>query len=253
MQLVQPYTLLSGSTADYIAVGAAALFLLLAGAYWGGGHHARYGTTVYRPLLAWQRAGMYFSAGLILSWSLGVLHSLLATPLVTAEELTSMPWLAYTLFYAVVLWVGYMMIWPRGTFSDGRLSHPIVTSLYGICWGLCHGQVFLCIWALAEMTGLNSYWVAAITYLALSAYNFAFHQFFWDVQVSPPHNYAAWNMKKVQFCHVPNLLLGLVWLALWGNFGLWLLFQTFCLLASSHHMRFPAWYDDYQGIAGETR
>ena len=60
-------------------------------------------------------------------------------------------------------------------------------------------------------------------------------------------------MKKVLYCHVPNLLIGLIWLALWGNFGLWVLLQTFCLLASAHAMRFPAWYDSYRGVAGATR
>ena len=140
-----------------------------------------------------------------------------------------------------------------GTFSDGRSRHLVLTTLYGTLWGLCHGQVFLSIWALAEMTGLNSYWVAGITYLVLSGYNFAFHQFFWDVHVSPPHNYEAWNLRKVQFCHAPNLLLGLTALAIWGNFGLWLLLQTFCLVVSAHAMRFPAWYDDYTAEAGATR
>jgi hypothetical protein len=251
MPLVQPYTLLEGSLADWFAAAALIIFLLLTAAYWRSRRHQD--PWVYRPLLAWQRAGMYFSAGLLLSWSLGVLQGLLTAPLVTIDQLGSMVWVAYTLFYAVVLWVGYMIIWPKGTYTDGRKAHPAITSLYGLAWGLCHGQVFLCIWALAELSGLNSYWVAAITYLLLSGYNFAFHQYFWDVQVSPPHNYEAWNMKKVQYCHAPNLLLGLVWLAIWGNYGLWLLLQTFCLLVSAHNMRFPAWFDDYTGVAGETR
>ncbi len=251
MQLVQAYKLGDGGPADWIAAGAALTLVLLTIAYL----RSRRGvpTDQYVPLLAWQVAGMYFSAGLLLSWSLGVLQGLLKAPLVTAEQLSSVPWLSYTLFYAVVLWVAYAIIWPKGTFTDRRRAHPLLTTLYGIAWGLCHGQVFLCIWALAELTGLNSYWVAAITYAVLSGYNFAFHQFFWDIRVSPPHNVEAWNMKKVQYCHAPNLLLGLTWLAIWGNFGLWLLFQTAALVISSHAMRFPAWYDDYRGVAGETR
>ena len=251
MQLIQPYSLAVGSLANGIAATALLGFIVLTASYL----YSRRGKDpgVYLPLLAWQRAGLYFCAGLILSWNLGVLQSLLAAPLVTEEQLASLPWITYTLFYLVVLWVGYMIYWPKGTFTDGRRAHPLITSAYGIAWGLCHGQVFLSAWALAEMTGLNAYWVAAITYLMLSGYNFAFHQFFWDIKVSPPHNYAAWNMKKVQYCHAPNLLLGLAWLAIWGNFGLWLLLQTACLLASSHAMRFPAWYDNYTGEAGETR
>jgi hypothetical protein len=251
MTLVQPYELLSGSTADWIAAAAAVSLLLSLGLLILRRGNRRADT--YYPDLAWLRACAYFSAALLLSWSLGVMQALLAAPLIRAEQLQDPWWIAITLLYVVVLWVGYAIVWPRGTFTDERRAHPLLTSLYGITWGLCHGQVFLCIWAVAELSGLNSYWVAAITYLLLSAYNFAFHQFFWDILVSPPHNYEAWNMKKVQYSHAPNLLLGLTWLALWGNFSLWLILQTLCLLACSHVMRFPAWYDDYRGSAGETR
>ncbi len=251
MQLIQPYTLFVGNAADWIAALALLSLIILGMSYLRAarGHDSQ----VYHPRLSWLRAGIYFSAGLILSWSLGVTQSLLSLPLVTEQQLTSWPWLAYTLCYAVVLWIGYMVIWPKGTFQDGRAAHPVTTTLFGLAWGLCHAQVFLCLWAIAELSGLNSYWVAAITYLLLSGYNFAFHQFFWDVQVSPPHNIEAWNMKKVQYCHSPNLLLGFVWLAIWGNFGLWVLFQTFALTVSAHNMRFPAPGDSYQGRAGEMR
>lgn len=237
--------------ADWIA-GAAAVALpglLAACRRRAAGRDARR----YDPRLAWLCAGAYFCAVLPLSWALGVLPSLLDAPLVTAAQWRDPHWIAYTLFYAAVLWVAYMRVWPLGSFTDGRRRHPLLATGYGLAWGLCHGQAFLCFWALAERSGLGVFWVAGLTFLLLSGYNFAFHQFFWDVRVSPPHNYAAWNLRKVLYCHTPNLALGLVWLALWGNFGLWLLLQTACLLASAHHMRFPAWYDDYTAVAGETR
>ena len=236
--------------ADWIA-GAAAVALpglLAACRRRAAGRDARR----YDPRLAWLCAGAYFCAVLPLSWALGVLPGLLDAPLVTAAQWRDPHWIAYTLFYAAVLWVAYMRVWPLGSFTDGRRRHPLLATGYGLAWGLCHGQAFLCFWALAERSGLGVFWVAGLTFLLLSGYNFAFHQFFWDVRVSPPHNYAAWNLRKVLCCHAPNLALGLVWLALWGNFGLWLLLQTACLLASAHHMRFPAWYDDYTAVAGET-
>ena len=248
--LAQP-SAFAGGAADWIAAAAAVslLGLLIAYRRRSAGHEARR----YDPGLAWLCAGAYFCAALLLSRALGVLPSLLAAPLITQAQWRDPYWIAGTLFYAAVLWVAYMHVWPRGTFTDGRRRHPWLTTGYGLAWGLCHGQVFLCFWALAEWRGLGGFWVPALTFALLSGYNFAFHQFFWDVRVSPPHNYAAWNLRKVLCCHTPNLLLGLVWLALWGNFGLWLLLQTGCLLASAHHMRFPAWYDDYSAAAGETR
>lgn len=251
MTLVHTHTLFTGGPADWIAAAAAILLTTSALLYLQLRRDRE--PSRYYPDLAWLRASMYFSSGLLLSWSLGVLQSLLSAPLITEQQLGSMAWISYSLFYLVVLWVGYAILWPRGTFTDGRRSHPFITSFYGLAWGLCHAQVFLCFWAVVEWSGLNSYWVAAISYLLLSAYNFAFHQFFWDLKVSPPHNYAQWNMKKVQYCHVPNLVLGLTWLAIWGNFGLWVLLQTCALMISAHAMRFPAWFDHYRGVAGETR
>ena len=251
MPLVQPYTLLAGNAADWIAGAGAMLLAVLALVY----RVRRRGVAPgrYIPSLAWLRAGLYCCAAVIVSWSLGVLQSLLQAPVVTAEHWRDPLWVGCTLGYILVLGIAYLVVWPRGTFTDGRRRHPVLTTAYGLAWGLCHGQVFLCFWALAEWTGLHSFCVATIAWLLLSAYNFAYHQFFWDVHVSPPHNLAAWNQRKILFCHTPNLVLGLLWLAAWGNFGLWLLLQTGCLLASAHRMRFPAWYDDYTAVAGETK
>ncbi|MEP5763677.1 MAG: hypothetical protein ABJ308_03755 [Halieaceae bacterium] len=251
MRLVHDYTLFDGGGADWVAALAMACLLSASLAYlW---RRRQRDAATYYPDLAWLRAIIYFSFGLLASWSLGVLQSLLSVPLISESQLQSPAWIGFTSIYLVVLWIGYVMLWPRGTFTDGRLPHPLSNLLYGLAWGLCHGQVFLCCWAVLEKTGLNSYWVAALTYLALSGYNFCYHQFFWDKKVSPPHNYEAWNLKKVQFCHAPNLLLGLAWLSLWGNFGLWLLLQTAALTLCVYAMRFPAWYDDYRGVAGATR
>ena len=251
MSLVRPYFLFTNSPADWIAGGSAILLLGLALAYAAERPGRKRGR--YDPQLAWLRAGVYFCVALLLSWCLGVMQSLLEEPLVRAEQWQDPFWIAYTLAYLSVLWIAYKILWPRGTFTDGRRRHPILATGYGLVWGLCHGQVFLCFWALAEWSGLANFWAAALTFLLLSGYNFVYHQFFWDVQVSPPHNYEAWNMKKVLYCHTPNLVLGLIWLAIWGNFGLWLLFQAGCLAVSAHAMRFPAWYDDYSAVAGETR
>lgn len=68
MHLIQPYSLLVGASADWIAALA--------------------------------------TVALLLSWSLGVMQSLLSTPLVNDAQLSDPWWSAYTLFYGVALWVG---------------------------------------------------------------------------------------------------------------------------------------------------
>lgn len=96
MPLIQPYSLFTGSLADWIATVALGGLVALTICYLltARGHDLKR----YSLKLAWLRAGSYFCAGLLLSWSLGVLHSLLSTPLITNEQLTNGLWIAYTLF-----------------------------------------------------------------------------------------------------------------------------------------------------------
>ena len=208
---------------------------------------------VYHPRLAWLRAGLYFCACLLVSLWSGVLAGLLDAPIATAEQQASPAWWAFVLVYAVVIVVGYVVIWPHGTFTDGRRHHGALSLAYGSFWGLCQGLWFLTLWAWAEKTGLAAGWVAVISYLLIGGYNGVWHRFFWDLHVSPPHNYTEWNARKVLLCHTPNLLLGLCLLAFYGNGALFVLMQMIALAASAWFMRFPAPWDDYTAVPGQER
>ena len=92
-----------------------------------------------------------------------------------------------------------------------------------------------------------------ISYLCIGTYNGLLHHFFWDIYVSPPHNYSEWNARKVLFCHTPNLLVSLSYLAVFGNLWVFLGLQTLALLLSAWAMRFPGYYDEYHPKPGEER
>ncbi len=207
----------------------------------------------YSPRLAWLRAGLYFCACLLIANVSGVLFKVLNSPLATAAQLVNPFWWLLTAACTVVIVVGYAVIWPIGTFHDGRQRHAALSLLYGSVWGICQGLLFLSFWAWVEYSGLAVYWVAIISYGLIGAYNGCWHNFFWDIYVSPPHNYSEWNGRKVLFCHTPNLLICLSYLALYGNAGIYVLLQGVALAASAYAMRFPAFWDDYSAEAGRER
>lgn len=207
----------------------------------------------YSPKLAWLRAGVYFCICLLVAHYAGVLSAVTGAPLATPEQLANPRWWALTAACVAVIVVGYAVIWPRGTFTDGRPRHAVLSLAYGALWGVCQALWFLTLWALAARSGLAVGWVALISYLLIGTYNGLWHRFFWDIYVSPPHNYTEWNARKVLFCHTPNLIVCLAYLAIYGNAGIFVLLQGAALAFSAYAMRFPAPWDEYTAPAGRER
>lgn len=211
------------------------------------------GVRFYSPRMAWLLAPAYFAFCLIAAAASGVLGRALREPLAEPEHWQSPLWIALTAACWAVILVAYGLIWPRGTFTDGRKSHPLLATLYGLAWGLCQGLWFLTLWSLVARSGLPVLWVALISYLLIGGYNSVYHRYFWDIHVSPPHNYREWNAKKVLFCHTPNLLVCLTHYALFQSDAMFALLQGAALALSARAMRFPAPWDDYHAVAGQER
>jgi hypothetical protein len=76
----------------------------------------------------------------------------------------------------------------------------------------------------------------------ISAFLGLWHQFYWDIYVAPEHNILEWNIKKVLLAHIPNIVITLTYLSLYGNSGVFVLCQTFALVASTYFMRFPPFW-----------
>ena len=208
---------------------------------------------MYSPKRAWLIALTYFAACLLAAHFSGALDWALSAPLATAQQMQNPMWWMLTAACWLVILIGYGVIWPRGTFTDGRQRHALLSLIYGAVWGACQALWFLTIWRLVALSGLDVIWVAVLSYLLIGGYNGVWHRFFWDIHVSPPHNYSEWNARKVLLCHTPNLLLTLTLLALYDSAGMFVLLQATALALSAYALRFPAPWDDYRAEAGREK
>lgn len=197
----------------------------------------------YRADLAWLRAGIFFCSCFIIAWFLGVFQTLVNTSLISSENLNNPVWHIYTIACILVEIIAYFVIWSKGTLTHGR---PLVLAAiipFGLLWGISQGIVFLSFWALLELFVTSKLILVILTFIACSTFQGLWHSQYWDIYVSPEHNIPEWNIKKVLFAHIPNLLITLPYLAIYGNAGLFVLFQTIALLGSAYFMHFPPFWN----------
>lgn len=200
--------------------------------------------TGYSPRLAWIRGGIYFTSGFILSILTGVLPALISKPIATSEQVSNLYWWLFTFLCCSVIYFAYFYLWPRGTLTHGRELHLPQVLFFGLFWGLGEGQVFLSAWAVTEKFISNVWLTALITFLIVGTFKGLWQSQYWDIHVAPEHNIPEWNLKKVLFGHIPNLICTLSYLAVFGNALIFLLLQTSGLMYMAYRMRFPAWNDD---------
>jgi len=198
----------------------------------------------YSPRLAWMRGGIYFTASSIISILVGVLPTLINKPVVAAENLSDPFWWLFTLICAGVIYWAYFVLWPKGTLTHGRELHLPGVLFFGLLWGLSEGQIFLSVWSMSEKF-IDQTWLVALTaFLVIGTFKGLWQSQYWDIYVSPDHNIPEWNLKKVLFGHVPNLMFTLSYLAVFGNAFIFLMLQTAGLMYSAYYMHFPKFEKD---------
>ena len=197
----------------------------------------------YSPRLAWIRGGLYFTSGFILSILTGVLPALVSKPIGTREQVSNLYWWLFTLLCVGVIYFAYFYLWVKGTLTHGRELHLPQVLFFGLFWGLGEGQVFLSAWAVTEKFIGNVWVTALVTFLIVGTFKGLWQSQYWDIHVAPEHNIPEWNLKKVLFGHIPNLICTLSYLAVFGNALIFLLLQTAGLMYMTYRMRFPAWSD----------
>ena len=207
----------------------------------------------HSPRMSWLRAGLYFGAALIFSWSTGVFQTVVHSPLATAEQLANPVWLTFTVVcFAVVVWA-YVYWWPRGTLTHGRKLYLIPTLLYGLAWGACTGFLYLSIYSVIELFQFPRLVTAILLVVILSVYNMNYQLGWWDIHVSPPHNIKSTNTGKVMLAHNPFLLTSLAYLVIYGNIGIYVILNTCALGASAVAMKFPPfWAEDGGKVSFNT-
>jgi hypothetical protein len=195
--------------------------------------------TPYNPNHAWRRATVYFGACILIAVFTGTWSKVLTLPLVSAENLQNPNWIIWTVVCFAIIGIGYLYIWPLGTKTHGR---PLVLSAvipFGLAWGISEGLLFASVWSLVFRYFGQSLSTVVIVFLLLSTFIGLWHQFYWDIWVAPDHNIIEWNGRKVAFAHTPNLIATLIYLTLYQNLGMMVIFQTIALLSSTYFMRFP--------------
>lgn len=199
-------------------------------------------TNAYRPRSAWLRAVIYFVVCFMIAHFTGALALALNQPLASAENLHDVRWILFTLLcVAVEVW-GYVYLWPRGTLTHGRQLYWSVVFTFGLLWGLSEGFLFLSVFVLTSQWITSKLLVWIISFSVISTFLGLWHQFYWDIYVAPEHNILEWNIKKVLYAHIPNIVITLTYLSLYGNAGIFVLCQTFALVASTYFMHFPPFW-----------
>jgi len=196
----------------------------------------------YNPLSAWKRAVLYFGVCFVIAYFTGALNMVMTQPLVTTENLKNAQWILFTLLCVAIEMWGYVYFWPRGTLTHGRQLYWGVVLTFGLLWGMSEGLLFLSVFVLASKLIFSKIFAWIITFVVISAFLGLWHQFYWDIYVAPEHNIQEWNGKKVLFAHIPNIVITLIYLSLYGNAGIFVLCQIFALMASTYFMRFPPFW-----------
>lgn len=139
--------------------------------------------------------------------------------------------------------VGYWIVWPMGTLSHGRPLHRWWSGMFGLAWGISEALLYVTVWSLARAS-IESDWAVFTCSFVLIALGIAsWHQLFWDKYVSPIHNVASWNVRKVLLVHMPFLAVSLTFVTLYEAGLLFVTAQAVALIGSAFFMRFPSPFD----------
>ena len=222
---------------DFVILIIAVVFLSLISIYWTRFRHHPWDK--HYPKLAWLRAGIYFCFCYLFSYLTGTMDKLLSMPIATAEQWQSGSWQLITgaaLLYIVLAYAG---VWAYFTPTFERKQSLLLSALFGFLWGSSSGQLFLSVWYLASAIDWPVWaaWIA--TFVALSLYQPSWHNIYWDHYIAPEHDTPLTQKIKVACCHIPNLLIMLTHLAVFGNAWLFLLAQVIACVSAGVAMRFP--------------
>lgn len=194
----------------------------------------------YVPKIAWTRAGIYFCCCYLLSYATGAMELILNSPIVTPEQLANNNWIIYTGICALFIVGAYSIVWCYYTPVFERKRNILISALFGALWGSSSGQLFLSIWLIANMVDwpIWAAWIA--TWLCLGAYQPNWHNIYWDHYIAPEHDTPMTQKIKALGCHIPNLSILLVYLALYDNYFIFVLAQVVACTSAGIGMRYPA-------------
>jgi hypothetical protein len=200
--------------------------------------------TSYEAPPAWIRAGIYFCACFLLAYFTGALELVLDSPIVTSEQLGDPAWWAFTAVAVGFICVAYGYVWVKYTVVFDRPRRPLMSALFGVLWGLSTGQLFLSVWVWSQEFSDARGWPVQVAWVGawalISAWQPNWHSIYWDHYIAPEHDTPLTQRIKALGCHIPNLVITLMYVAVFDNYAIFIALQVAACTFAAVGMRFPA-------------
>lgn len=195
---------------------------------------------IWKPGAAWTRALIYFSFCNIFTAASGTLEQIFSRPLFTAEQISSLFWIFYVIFCFIFVFIAYVIIWPRSTLNFDRRYYLGSEIVFGVIWGFSTGGILLSFYHFWSLTGIPPWVTYILSFSCIGVWQYFIQAYFWDIYVSPEHDTPKSILIKTFACHIPNALISLSFLAIWGNYAIFIFIYIIALLASAIGQKFPA-------------
>jgi hypothetical protein len=193
----------------------------------------------FAPRRSWTVAGVYFAACWVAAASSGALDVITGRAVVTSDQSAGPGFWAMTVLVGATVVVGYWVVWPRGTHWGGRRPHRVSSIVFWVAYGLSEGLLYLSVWVVVADRLGRSAWTVVAVFGVVTTFNAVWRALVWDVWVTPEHNVAEWNFRKVLWVHAPVLVLAVTHVTLYEHGLLFVAFETVALLGATVHMRMP--------------
>ncbi len=197
-------------------------------------------TTIWKPSVAWTRALIYFAFCNIISTITGNLEYMLNQPIATPEQLTNPKWITFCVSCFVFIFIAYWILWAKMTLTFDRKYYIITGFIFGVMWGASIGQLLLSFYHLWNMISIPRWAIYLVSFICMGTWQYFIQDYFWDIYVSPEHDTLRSIKIKTLFSHIPNVAICLLFLVMFENYLIFVIAQTFALIASSIFQKFPA-------------
>ncbi len=195
---------------------------------------------IWKPGAAWTRALIYFSFCNIIITISGTLEQIITKPIFTLEQISNINWIIYVSFSFTFVFFAYVILWPRNTLNFDRRYYLGSEIVFGVIWGFSTGGLLLSFYHLWSLTGVLPWVNYILAFISISLWQYFIQAYFWDIYISPEHDTPRSILIKTFACHLPNVLLSLGFLAIWGNYAIFISLFIIALVSSTISQRFPA-------------
>jgi hypothetical protein len=197
-------------------------------------------TEVWKPGAAWVRALIYFSFCNIFIALSGTLEQIIIQPIFTLDQVTSPFWLTYCFVCFFYIFLAYWILWSRMTLTFDRRYYLGSEIIFGVLWGFSTGGLLLSFYHLWNLVVVSEWVKYLISFATMGLWQYFIQDYFWDIYVSPEHDTPKSIKIKTLVCHIPNIAICLSFLTIWNNYAIYIILQTFALIASAIFQKFPA-------------